>query len=122
MKFCIGLESATGELIGVVVVGRPVARKLDDGFRCEVTRLCTDGSKNACSMLYAAARRASFAMGFTEIITYILDSESGASLKASGWELVGNAGGGTWSCKSRPRVDKHPITLKKLYKSTLRAA
>lgn len=108
-----GVENAAGELVGVATVGRPVARMLDDGYTCEVTRLCTDGSFNACSILYAAARRAAQAKGFRRILTYILDSENGTSLRASGWQLLGETGGGSWSRRSRPRDDKHP-TCKKL--------
>ena len=96
---------------GVVVVGRPVARLLDDGYTLEVTRLATDGAKNACSMLYAAAWRATRAMGYRRLITYILDTEPGTSLLAAGWKLIGEAGGGTWNRPNsgRPRVDKHPL-------------
>lgn len=93
---------------GVAIIGRPVARMLADDWTAEVTRLCTDGVPNACSMLYAAAWRAARALGYRKLITYILNTEPGTSLKASGWTCVGEAGGGSWNCKSRPRVDKHP--------------
>lgn len=83
--FRIGVE-CNGRLVGVVMVGRPVARALDNGKTCEVLRLCTDGTPNACSFLYAKAARVAKEMGFCKIITYILDSEPGASLKASGWK------------------------------------
>ena len=63
---------------------------------------------NACSKLYAAAWKAARALGYRRCITYILDTERGASVTAAGWRCVGKAGGGSWSCKSRPRVDKHP--------------
>ena len=77
-KFSIGL--AEGEnIVGVVIVGRPVSRYLDDGWTLEVNRLCTDGSRNACSMLYGAAWRAVRAMGYKRLVTYILESESGAA-------------------------------------------
>jgi hypothetical protein len=110
-KFSIGLQ-VEGVLVGVVVVGRPVSRMLDNGFTAEVTRLCTDGTKNACSKLYAAAWRASKAMGYTKLITYILAEESGTSLVASGWKLIGQAGGGKWSRPSRGREDNHPVQTK----------
>ena len=84
-KFSIGLKDEAGVMVGVVIIGRPLSRYLDDGFTCEVTRLATDGSKNACSMLYGAAWRASKAMGYTKIITYILATEPGISLQAAGW-------------------------------------
>ena len=77
-KFSIGCE-ADGELVGVIIAGRPVSRYLDDGFTLEVTRLCTNGAKNACSFLYGAAARAAAAMGYKRIITYTLESENGAS-------------------------------------------
>lgn len=110
-KFSIGLMDGK-ELIGVAVVGRPVARKLDDGITAEVTRLCTDATKNACSKLYAACAKAAKAMGYVEIITYILKREPGISLKASGWEMMHETPGLSWSVPSRPRQDKHPIEPK----------
>lgn len=100
------------EIRGVVIVGRPVAHMLQDGWTAEVTRLCTDGAKNACSMLYAAAWRAARAMGYRRLITYTLESEPGVSLAASGWRCVGAAGGGTWNRRGRPRVDAAPTCAK----------
>ena len=115
-KFSIG--AANGEqIVGVVIVGRPVARMRDDGMTLEVTRLATDGTKDACSFLYGAARRATFALGYKRLGTYILSSEPGTSLLAAGWKLIGEAGGGSWSVKSRPRVDKHPLQKKMLYEA-----
>ena len=76
-----------GETRGVAIVGRPVARKLDDGYTAEITRCCTDGVSNGCSMLYGAAVRACRALGFNSVITYTLQSEAGVSLKASNWKL-----------------------------------
>jgi hypothetical protein len=110
-KFSIGAERY-GSLVGVVVVGRPVSRHADDGHTAEVTRLCTDGTENACSLLYSAAARAAKAMGYARIITYILGSEHGASLRASGWEMDGRTAGGSWSRESRDRDDKHPLESK----------
>lgn len=112
-KFSISLVNESGDICGVVCVGRPVARGLDDGWTAEVTRLCTDGTKNGCSMLYSAAAKAAKAMGYKKIITYILEEESGTSLKASGWELDGHVPGRSWTCPSRPREDKHPTVNKK---------
>lgn len=93
-----------GKIVGVVQVGRPVSRHLDDGKTLEVLRLCTDGTKDACSFLYSRAARIAKEMGYAKIITYILESEPGTSLKASGWrcETV-NAGGANWNAPSRPR-------------------
>lgn len=116
-KFAIG--AAVGEeMVGVVMVGRPVSRRLDNGSTLEVTRLATNGTKNACSMLYAAAWRASRAMGYTRLITYILNTEPGTSLEAAGWKCLGECGGGSWSVPSRPRVDKHPTQKKLCYEVT----
>lgn len=110
-KFSIG--AARGDdLVGVVIVGRPVSRHLDNGTTLEVTRLCTDGSRNVCSFLYGAAARAAFALGFIRIGTYTMPDEGGASLRASGWHLIGERGGGSWSVPSRPREDNHPLGMK----------
>lgn len=92
------------QLAGVVIVGRPVSRHRDDGVTAEVTRLCTDGARNACSFLYGKAARAAFALGFDRIGTYTLPDEGGASLRAAGWHLIGERGGGEWSVPSRPRA------------------
>jgi hypothetical protein len=83
-KFSIGVEEG-GAVVGVAIVGRPVARYSDDGWTLEVARLATDGTKNACSILYAAAARAARAMGYRKVQTYILESEPGTSLRAAGW-------------------------------------
>lgn len=102
-KFSIGCE-VDGELVGVCVIDRPVSRYMDDGKTLEVTRLCTDGTKNACSFLYGRAARIAKDMGYEKIITYILETENGSSLKASNWHCEeDSAGGGNWSCPSRPR-------------------
>lgn len=106
------------KIVGVAIVGRPVARMRDDGATAEITRLCTDGTKNACSFLYGAAARAAFALGFKRIGTYILASEPGTSLTAAGWRLVGESSGGSWSRSDRPRVDKHPTQAKLLFETT----
>lgn len=100
------------EIVGVAIVGRPVSRHLDDGWTLEVNRLCTDGTRNACSMLYAAAWRAARAMGYKRLITYILESEPGTSLKAAGWKCIGKAGGLRWTGKRRPEVDLYPAQMK----------
>ena len=107
-KFSIALADDAGKVRGVAIIGRPVSRMSDDGWTLEVNRCCTDGVKNACSMLYAAAWRAAKAMGYKKLITYTLPEESGTSLRAAGWKLIGQAGGGKWSRGSRPRVDTHP--------------
>lgn len=112
--FSIG-ASFDGNIVGVSIVGRPVSRIRDDGVTAEITRLCSDGTKNVCSFLYGASARAAFSLGFKRIGTYILSDESGISLKAAGWRLIGQTKGGSWSCESRPRVDKHPLQGKLLF-------
>jgi hypothetical protein len=103
------------ETVGVAIVGRPVARRRDDGRTLEVTRLCTTGHKNACSFLYGAAAKAAFALGYSRIGTYVLKSEPGTTLKAAGWKLIGETPGRSWSVPSRPREDKHPTEPKLLF-------
>ncbi len=115
---CIGAAECTPEglavdgLVGVAVVGRPLARELQDGWTAEVTRVATDGARNACSFLYGACWRACRAVGFRRLVTYTLPEEGGASLRAAGWRLIGGAGGGSWSRAARPRVDLHPTQRK----------
>ena len=94
----------SGDICGVAVIGRPIARNLDDGETCEVTRVATDGTKNACSMLYGAASRAAKALGYRRVVTYTLERELGVSLKASGWKEDAKVSAGTWDGRSRHRV------------------
>ncbi len=110
-KFSVAVGDG-GKVVGVATVGRPVSRMLDDGWTLEVNRCCTDGTKNACSALYAACWRAARALGYRKLITYTLPEEGGISLRAAGWKLIGEAGGGSWSVPSRPRVDTHPLQMK----------
>ncbi len=113
-----GIAVNDGEKVcGVVTIGRPVARRLDNGWTLEVTRCCTDGTPNTASMLYGAARRATFALGFKRLITYTLDVEPGTSLKAAGWKVIGAAGGGDWNCASRPRKYVGPQNQKTLWEA-----
>ncbi len=99
-RFSIGAEK-DGRLVGAVIVGRPVARNTDQYRVAEVTRLVTDGTRNACSFLYGASARAARAMGFDKIQTFILESESGTSLRAAGWEMVAVSPGGDWNTPTR---------------------
>lgn len=111
-KFRIG--ASDGErIIGVVQVGRPVSRYLDDGKTLEVLRLCTNGDANVCSFLYSKSARIAKEMGYQKIITYILETEVGTSLRASGWvcEAVG-VGGSDWNVPSRPReIESQQLSL-----------
>ena len=106
--------------MGVVIAGRPVSRYLDDGFTLEVTRLCTLGGRNVCSFLYAAAARTAKAMGYRKIITYTLDTENGASIRAAGWTCVGSAGGKHWTGTRRPKIPLAPEQMKYRYEKILR--
>lgn len=116
-KFSIGLANDDGEIIGVAICGRPVARMSDNGWTIEVTRCCTIGTPNACSMLYGADRRASFALGYRRVITYTLPEEGGGSLRGAGYRIIGTRGGGSWSRAERPRVDKAPTQRKFLWEA-----
>ncbi len=106
---CTGVDlngDALTPLSGVAIVGRPLARMTQNGWTAEVTRVATDGTKNACSFLYGACWRAAKAMGYTRLVTYTLPEEGGTSLRAAGWKCLGETGGGLWTRKARPRVDE----------------
>jgi hypothetical protein len=117
-KFGVGV-ARDGEVVGVATVGRPVSRVLDDGWTLEVNRCCTDGARNAASMLYGACARAARALGYRRLVTYTLASESGTSLKASGWRVLWQTAGGSWSCPSRPRTNKASTEPKTLWEAAL---
>lgn len=117
-KFRIGCE-VDGRLVGVVQLARPVSRMLDNGKTIEVVRLCTDGTKGVCSFLYSRAARIAKEMGYEKIITYILESESGTSLKASGWHKVADIRGQEWSRPSRPRHTSAPACNKQRWVKNL---
>ena len=118
-KFGIAV-SAADAVVGVVMVGRPVARQLDNGWTLEVTRCCTDGAHNAASMLYGAAWRATKALGYRRLVTYTLPSESGSSLRAAGYVNLYTTPGRSWNVPSRPRVDTHPLGQKLLWERAMR--
>jgi len=104
-KFSVGVIAAD-QLVGVAIVGRPVARGYDDGRTLEVNRTCTDGTPNANSMLYGAAWRAAKALGYRRLITYTQTGESGASLRGAGWRMIGELPPRSgWWTPSRPRDD-----------------
>ena len=117
-KFRVGCEK-DGKIVGVVIVGRPVSRMLCDGKTLEVVRLCTTGDKNVCSFLYSKAARIAEEMGYRKIITYILDTEQGISLKAAGWTYDCTIKGQSWDRPSRPRTDKHPTCDKQRWYKAL---
>jgi len=103
-KFAIAAMNGN-DLVGVAIVGRPVSRHFDNGTTAEITRLCSDGSRNVCSFLYRRAFQAASAMGYTRVITYTMEAESGASLRAAGADCLGKAGGGSWDKPGRRRLD-----------------
>lgn len=115
-KFGIAVNDGT-QIVGVITVGRPVARGYDNGLTLEVTRCCTDGTKNAASMLYGAAWRACKALGYQRLITYTLTTEPGTSLRAAGWKALRKTKGGSWDTPTRRRVDKAPTTQKTLWEA-----
>ena len=116
-----------GKIVGVAQAGRPVSRNLDDGYTLEVLRLCTNGGKDVCSFLYSRCARIAKEMGYRKIITYILETEPGTSLKASGWTCENSScGGATWENNTRakerrkeqqmtfiPQKQKYPVGISK---------
>lgn len=111
--FVVGCADDTpAKIVGVAIVGRPVSRGLQDGWTAEVTRVATDGTRNACSFLYRSSWRAARALGYRKLVTYTLPEEGGSSLRGAGFKLIGEAGGGTWDRKDRPRIDTHPTQVK----------
>lgn len=113
-KFALGVIDNEGLVHGGVIVGRPSARKIDFMTTLEVTRLVTDGTKNACSILYAAAACVAREMGYCKIITYILESEDGISLVSAGWKFESVTAGQQWKhTDGRPRRTDQPICDKK---------
>ena len=119
-RFSLGVVDDHGQVHGAAIIGRPVARLAGHPSEVlEVVRLVTDGTHNACSILYAAAARAAKAMGYKRIQTYILDEEPGTSLKASGWKDEGEAGGGQWKhTDGKPRRTDQPTGMKRRYALT----
>lgn len=118
-KFRIGCEVG-GKLVGVIQLARPVSRELDNGKIIEAVRLCTDGTPNVCSFLYSRAARIAKEMGYEKIITYILESENGTSLKACGWRKEADNNGGSWDAPSRPRETNAPTCKKQRWAKDLK--
>ncbi|MBI3462167.1 MAG: hypothetical protein HY000_03775 [Planctomycetes bacterium] len=114
-KFAVGAADNHGNLVAIVTAGRPVARWLDNRHTLEVRRCCNDGTRNACSFLYGAARRIAKAMGYHRVITYTLPVEGGASLRVAGWKLVATTAGGSW-----PRLHHHPTSPKSRWECSLK--
>ncbi len=116
-KFCLSCWK-NGQMVGVAVCGRPVSRAYDDGLTCEINRVCTDGTDNACSKLYGACCRVAKEMGYKSVVTYILESESGTSLRASGFTNEGTAGNTEWTGK-RQSGKNGPHEMKQRYRRDL---
>ncbi|KKL64246.1 hypothetical protein LCGC14_2166960 [marine sediment metagenome] len=113
--FAIGLARC-GMIVGVAIVGRPVARGLHDGWTAEVTRVAVvEGVPNGVSKLYGACWRAARAMGYRKMVTYILDTEPGTSVRAAGWKEIAKVTGRSWDTPSRPRIDEHPLQDKQRF-------
>ena len=112
-KFAVGAIHQ-GKLVGVAVAGRPVARQLDDGKTIEVLRVCTNGTPNCCSFFYARLAKIARLFGYTRVITYTLEEESGASLRAVGGKIVSRVRAREWSAPSRPRKSQAVYGKKKL--------
>lgn len=104
--------TAHGQVVGVAIVGRPVARMTDQRRIVEAVRVCTDGTPNACSALYGAVCRQQRSHGYEKAQTFILESEPGTSLRAAGWKPVAVSDGGSWSRPSRGREDDAPLDRK----------
>lgn len=113
-RFSVGCSS-NNTLVGVAIVGRPVARMTDQKMVVEVLRLCTDGQKNSCSFLYGLTARISTLLGYNSIQTFILENEPGTSLIAAGWVEVANRAGGSWDTPTRRRSDTHPLCKKRKF-------
>lgn len=117
-RFSIGVKDEMGVVRGAAIVGRPTGRKNPQYDWAEVTRLVTDGTKNACSILYAAVARICREMGFIRVQTFILDSETGISLKAAGWKFDRMSEGGDWNVPSRSgrRTDQPQVPKQRWFK------
>lgn len=112
--------AAESAIVGVAIIGRPIARSYQDGFTAEVTRCCTLGDRNAPSMLYGAAWRAARSLGYRRLITYTLTTEPGTSLRAAGWRIVGETRARSWAAdsKARPRIDRSSPAQRRLWEQT----
>ncbi len=103
-KFGVAVNDGE-KVVGVAVASRPVSRMLDDGLTLEITRMATDGSANAITILAGAIRRAAAALGYRRVVTYAMGCENrGESLRAAGFICHGKAGGGSWSRSKANRI------------------
>lgn len=104
-KFSIGVAD-DGVLVGVAIVGRPVSRVIAaEGGTLEVIRTAVDGTPNANSMLYGNAWQIVKHLGYRRLITYTQEGETGASLRAAGYRVIGERPARKgWDTPSRARV------------------
>jgi hypothetical protein len=117
-KFCLGVARGP-DIVGVAIVGLPLAKARMDGFTLEVRRTCTDGTKNVNSMLYGACWRVARGLGYKRLITYTLPSESGVSLRGAGFRMIGETNDARgWNRPKRPRVDTHPLVSKLVWEAS----
>jgi hypothetical protein len=113
-RYAVGCASGD-RLVGVATAGRPVSRHLDDGLTIEVTRVATDGTPNACSLLYGACWRVARAMGYCRVVTYTQAGESGSSLRAAGWlHAATRAARRGWDTPGRRRADEAYVCTDRL--------
>lgn len=118
-RFAVCIKGPRGGMKGVAIAGNPIAKALCDGLTIEVSRTCTDGTKNANSMLYGAIWRAARALGYTRMVTYTMPEESGSSLRAVGMVPDGMTEGRPWSRTKRPRTVNYPVGPKVRWMLTL---
>lgn len=116
-RYAIAIADEAGTVRGVAMIGRPVARLLDDGWTLEVNRVATDGCENACSALYGAATRLAKSLGYSRLVTYTREDEPGASLRGAGWENEGPIRARSWDMPGRRRVDKTEIVKRQRWSS-----
>jgi hypothetical protein len=102
-RFSVGVFDEAGQPHGAAIVGRPVGGGTQQLLIAEISRLVTDGTYNACSLLYGACARAAKAMGYLRIQTFILAGEPGTSLKAAGWQFERLSHPIGWDNGNRPR-------------------
>ncbi len=118
-RFAVAVADESGAIRGVALIGRPVARVLDDGWTLEVNRVATDGCPNACSALYGAARRMGAALGYHRLVTYIRADEPGSSLRGAGWQSEGAIRARSWNMPGRARRDKTEIVRRERWSMTV---
>lgn len=134
-KYAIGIFcKCRNEIVGVAICSRAAGRKTDCGEVIEVSRVCVmDGVKNGCSKLYGACARIAKEMGYERIQTFILNSEAGKSLLASGWQLEAvDVGGKEWNSSGKMKrtssttdlfgtYKKYPSEMKQRWSKQLRS-